>query len=54
MESSQVDGLLQRRNNGDALFLVEVYNLLSDDSKIYKRGSVELREGRNYDTHSIR
>jgi len=53
MESSQVDGLLQRRNNRDTPFLVEVYNLLSDDSKIYKRASVELQEGRDYDTHSI-
>jgi len=34
MGSLKVDGLVERRNNRDTLFLVEVDNLLSDDSKI--------------------
>jgi len=34
MESLKVDGLVERRNNRNTFFLVEVDNLLSDDSKI--------------------
>jgi hypothetical protein len=44
METLQVDGLVQRRNNRDTLFLVEVYDLLSDDSKIYKRTQLNFRK----------
>ena len=37
-----MDGLIQRRNNGHIPLLIKLDNLLSDDRKIWKQGSVEV------------